>query len=70
MKITFEQYGVKYTFEDNNDDHDASYIKDVFSRMLVVSGFPPSIIDCIEGGKYKYVDEDEIVIKKNLVEEK
>lgn len=69
MKITLEIYNAKYIFEDNNDEHDASYMKDIFSRMLVVAGFPPSVIDCIEGGEYRYVDEDEIIIKKNLMEE-
>ena len=68
MKITFENCNAKYIFEDNNDEHDASYIKDIFSRMLVVAGFPPSVIDCIEGGRYEYVDDDEIVIKKELME--
>lgn len=68
MKITFENYNIKYTFEDNNNEHNASYIKDVFSRMLVVAGFQPSVIDCIEGGRYEYVDDDEIVIKKELME--
>lgn len=68
MKITFENYNIKYTLEDNNNDHNASYIKDVFSRLLVLAGFPPSVIDCIEGGRYEYVDDDEIVIKKELME--
>lgn len=70
MKITFENYNAKYTFEDNDNDHDVSYIKDIFSKMLVVAGFSPSIIDCIEGGRYEYVDDDETVIKKILMEEK
>lgn len=69
MKITFENYNAKYIFEDNDDEHNASYIKDIFSKMLVVAGFPPSVIDCIEGGKYEYVDEDEMVIKTNIMEE-
>jgi hypothetical protein len=69
MKITLENYNAKYIFEDNDNDHSASYIKDIFSRMLVVAGFSPSVIECIEGGSYEYVDADEIVIKKSLMEE-
>lgn len=64
MKITFTFYDVTYSVETKSDDYESRELKEIFSRILVVAGFPPSIIDDPEGGSFQYVAEDEIVIKR------
>lgn len=55
MKITLEYYGSTYTVEDDGSDHDANEMKETFSRLLVQAGFPPSVIDCADGGRYEVI---------------
>lgn len=64
MKITFTSYGTTYSVETKPDDYDANELKEIFFRILVASGFPPSILEDPDGGSYQYVADDEIVIKK------
>ena len=69
MKIVFEQYGTRYTVEDDIDSHDSHELKEIFSKILVQAGFAPSVIECEEGGEYQYVGEDEIVVKKEAIDD-
>lgn len=70
MKIIYESYGYRYTIESNSNEHDSSELKELFSRLLVVSGFPPSVIDDgEESGKFEFVNNDEVIITKERLEE-
>lgn len=69
MKLIYEAYGVRYTVEDNRNDHNAGELKEIFSKILVQAGYAPSVIDVEEGGEYRYVGEDEIVIKQERLDE-
>ena len=70
MKITLELYGTRYSAEHESDEYRADELKDLFSRLLVVAQFPPSVIQADEdGGKYMYVGENEAVISKEELEE-
>ena len=69
MKIVFEQYGTRYTVENDTDSHDSHELKEIFSKILVQAGFAPSVIECEEGGEYQYVGEDEIVVKKEAIDD-
>lgn len=64
MKITFTSYNTTYSVETKSDDYDANELKEIFSRILVASGFPPSILESSDGGSYQYVANDEIVVRK------
>lgn len=64
MKLILNLYNDTYTVEDDNNDMDSGELKELFSRLLVCAGFPPSVIDIADGGRYEYVSEDEKVIKK------
>ena len=68
MKIVFESHGYRYSVEHKSDDFDANELKEIFSKILVLSGFGPGAIDCEEGGGYQYVGDDEIVVKKEEIE--
>lgn len=63
MKLTLELYGKKITAEENGDGHTAQQLKELFSRLLVVAGYSPSVIEDQDGGRYEYLEDDEIVIK-------
>lgn len=64
-RITFEYFDEVFTIELPQNDYDADELKEYFSRLLVLAGFPPSVIDTGEdGGEYQYVGDDEEVIKK------
>lgn len=70
MKMTLELYGTRYSAEHESDAYGANELKDLFSRLLVVAQFPPSVIQIDEdGGKYAYVGKDEAVISKEELEE-
>lgn len=70
MKMTLELYGTRYSAEHESDAYRADELKDLFSRLLVVAQFPPSVIQADEdGGKYMYVGENEVVISKEELEE-
>ena len=68
MKIVLEQYNTRYTVEDDIDSHSAQELKEIFSKILVQAGFAPSVIDCADGGSYEYVDDDEIVVKREEID--
>ena len=73
MKITYEAYDQRYSIEYLKvDDFTAGELKHLFSRLLVASGFPPSVIDQDEedGGSYQWVGEDEIIVSKEELKEK
>lgn len=70
MKLIFESYGTRYTVETNQDDYNSGELKEIFNRMLVQAGFPPNVVDNLEnGGRYEYLGDGEIVIKKERLEE-
>lgn len=64
MKITLELYNEKYTAESEQNDYKGNELKEIFSRMMVLAGYPPSVIELDDGGRYEYLSEDEVVIKK------
>lgn len=68
MKITLELYDNRYTVETINpkqNDFNGEELKELFSRLMVVAGYSPSVIDLeSDSGGYEYVGEDEIIIKK------
>ena len=63
MKITLEYYDNIYTVE-CADAYTADKVKEVFSRMLVQAGYPPSVIDDSEGGGWVYLGENEMVVER------
>lgn len=69
MKLIYENYGVRYTVETDSQDHTAGELKEIFSKILVQSGFSPNVIEAEDGGSYQYVGDDEIVVRKELLEE-
>lgn len=65
MKLTLELQGCIYTYEDPaREEYLAGELKEIFSRMLVSATFPPSVIDCEDGGRYEYLAKDDIVAKR------
>ena len=70
MKMTLEIHGTRYSAEHESNAYGANELKDLFSRLLVVAKFPPSVIQIDEdGGKYMYVGGDEVVISKEELKE-
>ena len=63
MLLTLELYDTEYSIETDSNEHTAEELKEMFSRLLVVAGFPPSVVE-LDGGKYGYVADDEIIVKK------
>lgn len=63
MKITLEYYDNKYIVE-CPDDYTADKVKDIFFRMLVQAGYPPSVIDDQEGGGWVYLGKNEMVVER------
>lgn len=67
MKITLELYHTRYTVETvipELDEFNGEELKELFSRLMVVAGYSPSVIDLEDGGRYEYIGKDFIVIKK------
>lgn len=62
MLLTLDLYDTEYSIETDSDEHTAEELKEMFSRLLVVAGFPPSVID-EDDVKYLYVDGNETVVK-------
>lgn len=62
MRITLSLYDGEYTIERNGEDASPDELKELFSRLLVVAGFGPSVIE-LEDGKYGFIDDDEMVVK-------
>lgn len=64
-RITLEQYNTVYSVELPFNDYGADELKEYFSRLLVLAGFSPSVLDTDgDGGSYRYVSDDEEVVKK------
>ena len=58
-------YNTRYTVETDHDDLGANEAKGIFSRMLVQAGYSPAVIELNDDdGNYEYVGENEIVIKR------
>lgn len=68
MKIALELHNTRYTVESDGDDFDGNELKELFSRIMVVAGYSPSVIELGDGGEYEYVAEDEIVVKKEVLD--
>lgn len=68
MKIALELHNTRYTVESDGDDFDGNELKELFSRIMVVAGYSPSVIELDDGGEYEYVAEDEIVVKKEVLD--
>ena len=65
VKITLEMYGNKYSVETADSDMMGNDLIELFSRLLVAVGFPPSIIRLPEDeGRYEYVGENEEVVER------
>lgn len=69
MKIIYEAYGTRYTVETDRNDHNATELKEIFSRILVQAGFGPDVVELEDSGHYEYVGEDEIVVQKEYLDE-
>lgn len=68
MRIVLELYDTRYIIESTDpgqNDFDANELKSFFSRLLVGAGFSPSVLDDqYDGGKWEFVEPDEIVVKR------
>ena len=64
MKLILELYDTRYIVENTSNDYDANELKEIFSKVMVAAGDPPSVIDLGDGGHYEYVGDNEIVVKK------
>lgn len=62
MRITLRLYDAEYAIERKGEDMMADELKELFSRLLVVAGFSPKVIE-LEDGKYGFIDDDEMVVK-------
>lgn len=66
MKIELEMYGATYIAEMQNDDVTGDDLIELFSRLMVTAGYPPSVI-LLPGddeGRYEYIAEDEEIVKR------
>ena len=52
IKISLEMHGKKYTVEGLAWDSSAEDLIEMFTKLLVVAGFSPSVIIPKGGGKY------------------
>lgn len=72
MKIVFEDKDYQYIVECENDEFTASELKELFSRLLVLSGFSPDVIQ-LQGNDserhYVLIGDDEVVVKRADYEE-
>lgn len=59
ITIILKSRGQTFSIEGLPWDSDADEIKEQFSRLLVLAGFHPSVIDLAEGGRYDcaYVED-------------
>lgn len=64
MKMLLQLHGAEYSIEKEGSDYYADELKEMFSRLLVCAEFPPSAIELKDGGRYEYIEDDEVVIKK------
>lgn len=68
MKIAIRLHDAEYTVETPHDDYNSDELKEIFSQMMVAAGYPPTVIEIDEGGRFEYVGDDEIVIKKEEIQ--
>lgn len=63
ITIILKSNGQTFSIEGLPWDSDANEIKEQFSRLLVLAGFHPSVIDLAEGGKYDcvYVEPSDVL---------
>ena len=65
MKIELEMYGATYIAEMQNDEMTGEDVMELFSRLLVTAGYPPSVIRLPDDdGHYEYIAEDEEIVKR------
>ena len=66
MRITLEQYESTYEVEIEQEDMSAGDLVELFTRILVVAGYPPSVIipKDDEKGSYQFVRPDETIIRR------
>lgn len=70
MKISIDSYGTTYEIITKQDDYDAGELKEMFSRLLVLAGYPPSVmVDKDDSGIYAWLENDETIIKMPLLDE-
>lgn len=72
MKIIYESRDFQYIIETESNDFTAQELKELFSKLLVLDGFPPDVISSEEDGvNYHYVciGDDEIIVPKAEYEE-
>lgn len=53
VKITLEIHGATYTAEEPRDDINAGALQELFSRLMVVASYPPTVIADAEGGRWE-----------------
>lgn len=56
MKIVLEHYDKKYTVESQANDYNAKEMKEYFNRLLVMAGYPPSVLE-EEGGHWEWIED-------------
>jgi hypothetical protein len=66
MRITLEQYESTYEVEIEQEDMSADDLIELFTRILVVAGYPPSVIipKDDEQGSYHFVCPDETITRR------
>ena len=65
MKMELEMYDATYIAEMQNDDIPGDDLIELFSRLMVVAGYPPSVIHIPEDeGHYEYVGENEEIVER------
>lgn len=58
MKMTLELYGDTYIIDKpDQNDFDADELKELFSQLMVSAGFPPSVIELSDGGRWEFKDD-------------
>lgn len=64
MKIQFDYQNKKISIECDDNCVFGDDIQELFSRMLVVAGFPPSVIKlAYDDGSYVYLAKNEKVVE-------
>lgn len=56
MKIILEHYDEKYIVESQANDYNSKEMKERFNRLLVMAGYPPSVLE-EEGGHWEWVED-------------
>lgn len=58
MKMTLELYGNTYIIDKpDQNDFDADELKELFSQLMVSAGFPASVIELRDGGRWEFKDD-------------